>query len=302
MLDPQIEAIFSAAAWEPPLPDVSSLPQLRHWMAEAGRALPAPALAATNHNASGVPVRLYQPNKASGSMPLLIFLHGGGWIQGDLETHDAACRWLAEAAGCAVLAVDYRLAPEHPFPAGLEDGVVACRWAYANAHDLGLDVDRIALGGESAGANLAAAIILRLRSSGERLPLFQLLVHPVTDLTLDHVAFGDADPNGLARPFLEACVNLYTGDADIRNPLISPLHEADLSGLPPALVHTVEADPLRSDGEEYALRLARAGNEVLLQRLPSLPHGFMFLPATIPSVRRAFDLIGRQIARYFAST
>lgn len=299
MLDPQIAALFSADAWEPPLPEASSLPALRQWMRDAGATLPAPDLAATDHDASGVPVRLYRP-AATEPLPLLVFLHGGGWIQGDLDTHDAACRWLAEAAGCAVLAVGYRLAPEHPFPAPLDDCVAAYGWVRANARDLGLDGDRIALGGESAGANLSAAVVLRLRRSGEPLPLFQLLVHPACDLTLDHVAFDEVALNGLSRPFLEACVRLYVGAADVRDPLVSPMHDADLAGLPPTLVYTVEVDPLRTDGEAFAMRLARAGNAVLVQRLPALPHGFMFLPVTIPSVRHAFDLLGRQVARYFA--
>lgn len=299
MLDPQIEAMFSAAPSPPPPPEASSLPMLRQWMREASKALPAPDLATTDHDASGVPVRLYQP-AATERLPLLLFLHGGGWIQGDLDTHDAACRLLAEAAGCAVLAVGYRLAPEHPFPDPLDDCVTAYAWARANAQGLGLDGDRIAIGGESAGANLSAAAVLRLRQSGERAPLFQLLVHPACDLTLDHVAFDEVELPGFARPFLEACVQFYAGDADVRDPLISPLHEADLSGLPPTIVYTVEVDPLRTDGEAFALQLARAGNAVLIQRLASLPHGFMFLPATIPSVRHAFDLLGRQVARYFA--
>lgn len=299
MLDPQIAALFSAHAWEPPLPDAASLPQLRQWMSEAGRKLPAPAMATTDHDADGVPVRLYRPAVA-GPLPLLLFLHGGGWIQGDLDTHDAACRLLAEAAGCAVMAVEYRLAPEFPFPAPLDDCATAYDWACANAQGLGLDSDRIAIGGESAGANLSAAVVLRLRGSSARPPLFQFLIHPACDLTLDHVAFNEVELNGLTRPFLDACVRFYAGDADIRDPLISPLHEPDLSGLPPAIVYTVEVDPLRTDGEAFAARLVQDGNEVLVQRLPALPHGFMFLPATIPSVRRAFDLLGTQVARYFA--
>jgi len=301
MLDPEIEAMFAGASWDPPLPDLASLPTLRGWMAATGRTLPAPDMDVEDHDADGVPLRLYRPcDRTEQRLPLLVFLHGGGWIQGDLETHDAPCRILAEVSGCSVLAVGYRLAPEHPFPAALDDCMTAYAWACSEADRLGLDGTRIAIGGESAGANLAAAASLALRDDGGRRPDFQFLVHPATDLTLDHCTF-DAELKGMTRPFLEACIKPYVGDTDVRDPRISPMRAPDLSGLPPAIVFTVEVDPLRSDGEEYALRLAQAGNEVLLQRLPGLPHGFMFLPNTIVGVRDAFGLLGRQIARYFSA-
>ena len=301
MLDPEIDAMFAGASWDPPLPDLASLPTLRGWMAATGRALPAPDMTVEEHDADGVPLRLYRPlSQAEDRLPLLLFLHGGGWIQGDLETHDAPCRILADVSGCAVLAVGYRLAPEHPFPAPLDDCMAAYAWASREADRLGLDGTRIAIGGESAGANLAAAAALLLRDGGGPQPVFQFLVHPATDLTLDHCTF-DAELKGMTRPFLEACISPYVGDSDILDPPISPMRAPDLSGLSPVLVYTVEVDPLRSDGETYALRLAQAGNEVLVQRLPGLPHGFMFLPNTIGSVRDAFALLGRQIARYFSA-
>jgi len=299
MLDPEIDAMFAGASWDPPLPDLASLPTLRRWMTETGRMLPAPEMEVEDHLADGVPVRLYRPrSQAQAPLPLLVFLHGGGWIQGDLETHDAPSRILADASGCAILAVGYRLAPEHPFPAPLDDCMTAYAWACGEADRLGLDGARIAIGGESAGANLAAAATLMLRDTGGHPPAFQFLVHPATDLTLDHCAF-DAELKGMTRPFLEACIRPYVGDADIRDPRISPMWEPDLSALPSAIVYTVEVDPLRDDGEAYALRLAQAGNAVFVQRLPGLPHGFMFLPTTIASVRDAFDLLGGQVARYF---
>lgn len=300
MLDKEIAAMFAGASWDPPLPDAASLPTLRGWMVETGRMLPAPSIAAEDHMADGVPVRLYRPPAATDTPPpLLVFLHGGGWIQGDIETHDAPCRILAEVIGCAILAVGYRLAPEHPFPAPLDDCMTAFAWAQTEAARLGIDTGRIALGGESAGANLAAATTLAIRAKGGRQPLFQYLVHPATDLSLSHADFESIELKGMTRPFLEACVRPYVGDADIRDPLISPMYEPDLRDLPPAIVHTVEVDPLRDDGEHYALRLAQAGNEVLVQRLPGLPHGFMFLPTTIAYVRDTFGLLGGQIARYF---
>ncbi|WP_315760694.1 alpha/beta hydrolase [Sphingomonas sp. Y38-1Y] len=278
---------------------LGDLPALRRSMAEQGRALPAPELEAADHDADGVPVRLYRPAGAAGQLPLLVFLHGGGWILGDLDTHDACCRWLSERAGCAVLAVGYRLAPEHRFPAGLDDVGTAWRWASARAAALGCDPARVAIGGESAGANLAAALTLRLREAGEAQPRFQLLVHPPTDLTLSQPSIDAVELPGLSRAFLAECVGAYLGDVSAEHPHVSPLHAADLSALAPAVVVTVELDPLRDDGEFYALALTRAGNEVSVQRLPALPHGFMFLPASEPRVAAAYDLLGARIALYF---
>lgn len=275
---------------------------LRAAMAAQGRALPAPDVAVRDGTAAGVPVRLYTPvpsdPRAASGLPLLVFLHGGGWMLGDLDTHDACCRWLCVESGWAVLAVGYRLAPEHPFPAGLDDVTAAWRWARAEASALGCDPARIAIGGESAGANLAAALTLRLRDAGAAQPLFQLLVHPPTDLTLAQPSIDAVHSPGLTRDALEACVTAYAGAHPRTDPLVSPLHAADLKGLPPAIVVTVEHDPLRDDGEQYALALARAGNDVALQRLPGLAHGFMFLPVGDPAVAAAYRLLGTRLARY----
>lgn len=279
--------------------------RLRDDMAVHGRALPAPDLVTEAFHENGVALRLYRPARVGGdissAMPLLVFLHGGGWMLGDLDTHDSCCRWLCDRARCVVLAVDYRLAPEHPFPAGLDDVAAAWRWARSTAVSLGCDPARVAIGGESAGANLAAALTLRLRDVGEAQPLFQLLVHPPTDLRLGQPSIDGVVLPGLTRDFLAACVAAYVGDASPGDPLVSPLHAADLSGLAPAIIVTVENDPLRDDGEHYALALARAGVDVRLQRLPGLPHGFMFLPITELAVSAAYDLIAERVARYFAA-
>ncbi|MFM5885391.1 MAG: alpha/beta hydrolase [Novosphingobium sp.] len=300
MLDPEIAAAIGNPAPLPPLtPEL--LPLIRAGMAAGGSALPGVELASVaDFDADGVPVRLYRPS-TDPALPLLVFLHGGGWMLGDLETHDAMHRHLAHRAGCAVLGVGYRLAPEHPFPAGLDDASTALAWARREAQALGCDSARIALGGESAGANLTAAIALRLRDGDSEQPLFQLLIHPVTDLALPLPSFDEIAVSGLSRDYLDTCRAMYCGDADFTDPLISPLYAAHHEGLAQAIVLTAAEDLLRDDGEAYAGALARAGVETLVNRLPGLPHGFMFLPATIPAVDRSFDLIARLVRRYFAA-
>jgi len=299
MLDRDIAAFIGEPAPMPPLtPEM--LPLIRAGMAEIGRKLPGVELAEVRDlDADGVPVRLYRPN-AKARQPLLVFVHGGGWMLGNLESHDAIYRHLADRAGCAMLAVDYRLAPEHPFPAGLDDVTTAFAWARRAAGALGCDPARIALGGESAGANLSAALTLRLRAAGQAQPLFQLLVHPATDLALAMPSLEEIPQPGLTRDYLEICRALYAGEADFRTPLISPLYAARHDGLAPAIVLTMSEDPLRDDGEAYAAALVRAGVETLACRLAGLPHGFMFLPVTIPAVSRAFYTIARLVRRALA--
>ena len=300
MLDRDIAALLGEPAPMPALtPEI--IPMMRAGMAAAGQALPGVDLAAIRDlDADGVPVRLYLPS-LDAAQPLLVFLHGGGWMFGDLDTHDAMHRHLAAQAGCAVLAVGYRLAPEHPFPAGLDDCATAFAWARREARALGCDPARIALGGESAGANLTAAITLRLRDAGEAQPLFQLLVHPATDLRFRLPSFETVQSPGLNRDYLETGVAMYIGTGDVADPLISPLRAARHDGLAPAIVLTAEEDPLRDDGEYYAAALTAAGVETLACRLPGLPHGFLFLPVAIPAVAHSYALIARLVRRYLAA-
>lgn len=299
VLDPEIAAHIGPTT---PMPELTPalLGMLRSGMAEIGRGLPgAEITAVTEHSADGVPVRLYQPHLGPDA-PLIVFLHGGGWMLGDLDTHDAMMRQLARRSGCAILAVGYRLAPEHPFPAGLDDSAIAFAWARRHAKSIGCDPGRIALGGESAGANLTAALTLRLRDGGEEQPHFQLLIHPVTDMSFAGRSIDELAGSDLSRSYLEACRTFYIGDGDYRAPQVSPLFARDHSGLAPAIVLTAAEDPLRDDGELYAHALVEAGIETLAARLPGLPHGFLFLPANIPAVGQAFDLIARLMRRYFA--
>ncbi|MEJ6011165.1 alpha/beta hydrolase [Novosphingobium aquae] len=298
MLDPDIAALMGEPA-EMPAMTAEILPMVRASMAMMGQALPGVEIETVrDFDANGVPVRLYRP-ESDAPLPLLVFLHGGGWMLGDLETHDAMHRHLAARAGCAVLAVGYRLAPEYPFPAGLDDAATALAWARREAAGLRCDPTRIALGGESAGSNLTAAMTLRLRDEGGEQPLFQLLVHPATDLRFCLPSFETVKVGGFSREYLDGGAAMYAGGADLADPLISPLRAERHDGLAPAIVLTAEEDPLRDDGEYYARALIAAGVETLACRLPGLPHGFMFLPATVPAVSRSFDLIARLVCRYF---
>ena len=225
-------------------------------------------------DADGVPCRLYRPNDEN-NLGLLVYLHGGGWVIGSLDTHDDVCRKLANAMGHAVLSVDYRLAPEHPFPAPVDDCAHALRWAHTHATDLGIDPQRIAVGGDSAGGNLAAVV-----ANMNIVPLkFQMLIYPVTDATRRSASYRDnADGYRLTANGMKWFCDLYlSGSSGSEvDPRVSPLHE-DLSILakaPPAIVITAEYDPLRDEGEQYALRLLEAGVPCSLTRYYGQIHGF----------------------------
>lgn len=227
--------------------------------------------------ASTLPARLYMPKGLPDApVPLLVYFHGGGWVIGDLDTHDGVCRLLAASADVAVLAVDYRLAPEHPFPAALEDAFAAFLWAAANAVVLGADPARIAIGGDSAGGNLATAVSILARDAGGVTPAMQLLIYPATD-----VVGGQRSRELFAKGLLltqadlDICEGYYLPPGiDRRDPRVSVLRSADLSGLPPAYVTTAGFDPLRDEGEAYAIRMREAGTRVALRRHPDLVHTF----------------------------
>ena len=301
MLDPDIAAFTGPPQEMPPLtPEL--IPMMRAGMTMMAAAMPGAEIDRVEDiDADGVPLRLYRP-ASDGPLPLLVFLHGGGWMFGDLDTHDSMTRHLAVASGCAVLGVGYRLAPEHKFPAGLDDAMTALAWARRSAAAWGCDPSRIALGGESAGGNLTAAATLRLRDEGKPQPLFQLLIHPATDMSFSLPSFAEVAAPGLSKTYLDGCREYYLGDVSETHPFASPLRAESHAGLAPAIVLTASEDPLRDDGEYYAAALARAGVETLAQRLQGLPHGFQFLPIAIPAVKAANDLIGGLVRRYFAAT
>jgi len=228
-------------------------------------------------DAGGVPARLYRPRPDDG-LGLLVFLHGGGWVIGDLDSHDNVCRTLANISGHAVLSVDYRLAPEFPFPAALDDAVTATRWAHANAASLGCRTDRLAIGGDSAGANLAA-VVAQLAPA----PLaFQLLVYPVTDCTRSHPSHVEnAEGYFLGTAGMQWFIDHYISASGTRadDPRVSPMFANDsaVAATPPALVITAEFDPLRDEGDAYAAKLAACGVPTSHVRFGGMFHGFFSL-------------------------
>jgi acetyl esterase len=238
--------------------------------------------------AGKIGARLYTP-PTQRTPPLLVYFHGGGWVIGDLETHDDPCRFLAAHSGAKVLAVDYRLAPEHPFPAAVEDAEAAYGWAVGNTERLGVAPGRIAVGGDSAGANLAAAVCLAARDGDVPPPSMQLLIYPVTETAGEAPSrrtFGEGFL--LTRRDMDWFEERYLPpDVDRADPRVDVLRAPDLSSLPPAYVATAGFDPLRDEGEAFAERLREAGVRVALRRHPGLVHTFANLTAICPSARAA---------------
>jgi acetyl esterase len=265
-------------------------------MAFAGE--PVPVASIRDDVAGSVPVRIYRP--ADGELPVLVWFHGGGFVIGDLDTTDSAARQLAVEAGCVVVSVDYRLAPEHRYPAAADDCWAALEWVLANASSLGVDPARVAVGGDSAGGNLAAVVALRARDAGIALR-HQLLVYPVTDLT---ASFPSRVENGegyfLTKDAMDWFERSYLDGQDPKDPGASPLHAPSLTGLAPAHVLTAGFDPLRDEGQAYAEALAAAGVDVVDDRYPTLIHGFFQMNAISPvaaeAASRAAALLGSALA------
>lgn len=232
--------------------------------------------------------RLYRGGDARGT---ILFLHGGGWAVGSLDTHDGAARALAKAAGCNLLSVEYRKAPEHPFPAGLEDAEIALRWIIAEGASLGLS-NRIILTGDSAGANVAAALALRARDKA--IPLAgQMLIYPATDLAHETTSTAEfAHGFFLSRATLRWYIANYLSGAAPTHPEASPLLALDLASLCPTLLVTADHDPLRDEGRAYATRLADAGNAVTALEWPGTTHGFMIMAGVTPAARELIGVMG----------
>jgi acetyl esterase len=238
-----------------------------------------------------VPVRIYRPQEQPAApMPALVYFHGGGWVICDLDSHDPTCRAITNGVGCVVVSVDYRLAPEDKFPAAAEDAYAATLWVAGNATDLGVDATRIAVGGDSAGGNLTAAVALMARDRQAPEVMFQLMIYPVTDIaSMDTRSYRE---NGegyfLTTAAMEWYRRQYLADlSEASHPYASPLRAADLAGLPPALVITAELDPLRDEGEAYGSRLREAGVPATISRYDGVFHGFFALGTLLDAAEQA---------------
>jgi len=249
--------------------------------------------------AAGAPIgaRLYRPR--TGTLPLLVYLHGGGWVVGSVALSDSYCRALANASGCAVISVEYRLAPEHRYPAAADDAYAATEWSAAHASDLGIDRDRVAVGGSSAGGNLAAVVALAAKDRGGPRIALQLLHVPVTDHDFETASYREhATGRGLTRAGMRWFWDHYAPDETRRDePTASPLRAPELRALPPAIVVTAECDPLRDEGKAYAERLIEAGVPVTYLEYAGMVHAFMGWSAAVPAGRRAFDEVGAALRR-----
>lgn len=249
------------------------------------------------HPSRPIPIRVYTP-AAEGPFPCLVYFHGGGWVLCDLDTHDAVCRGISKRAGAVVVAVDYRLSPEHKFPAAVEDCYAATEWVAANTARLGIDPRRIAVGGDSAGGNLSTVMCLKSRDEGGPALALQVLVYPVTNLaSFDTASYREfAEGYYLTRAEMEWFRAHYLARIeDAQSPYASPLLAPDLHGLPPALVITAECDTLRDEGEAYARRLADAGVEVACTRYGGMIHPFFSLGGVFSSGRRAIEQVAAAV-------
>ncbi|MFM2057820.1 MAG: hypothetical protein RLY71_2205 [Pseudomonadota bacterium] len=309
MLDPQARALIDLmiARAVPPTHTLSPAEARRYYLERRGYSQPAPPdMAEVRELVAPGPrgalaLRLYRPLGAPAGRPApaLVYFHGGGWTIGDLDTHDVLCRQLADQSGCVVVSVDYGLAPEERFPAAPDDCLAATRWVHAQAEALGIDASRLAVGGDSAGGNLAAVVAIAARDAGD-LPLaFQLLIYPATDmraLAPSHTSKGQgylltADSIRYYR------AHYIADEADWSDWRASPLLRDDLAGLPPALVLTAGFDPLCDEGHQYADRLSAAGNACQVVCFARQLHGFITMSRIIDEAHTAVGLCALALRR-----
>src|ERR1700754_146279 len=304
-LDPDAAAVFKAfqEAGRPPYETVSptearelylngrvvSNPEPPELASVEPLAIPSPA--------GAIPARIYMPMKlrqTNGRAPCLVFFHGGGWVIGDLDSHDVVCRKLADEGQLIVIAIDYRLAPEHKFPAAVDDAIAATEWIAANAEKLGIDAARLTVGGDSAGGNLAAVVAISARDGNGPRIAGQVLIYPATDFAMTHPSHGEPETSVLLthsviRWFRDHYLN---GAADIDDWRASPARARTMAGLPPAYVLTAGADPLRDEGDEYARRLKQAGVPVAYKHFPGQFHGFFTMGKLLQQDNVAVGEIG----------
>jgi acetyl esterase len=244
-----------------------------------------------------IPARIYTPKtlrKANGLAPVLVFFHGGGWVIGNLDSHDVVCRKLADEGQLLVISVDYRLAPEHKFPAAVDDAIEATKWIAGHAKQLGIDASRLTVGGDSAGGNLAAVVVIAARDGNGPAIAGQVLIYPAIDFAMTHPSHSEPETSVLLthtviRWFRDHYLNGATDTGDWR---ASPARASTLVGLPPAYVLTAGADPLRDEGDEYARRLKDAGVPVTYRTFPGQFHGFFTMGKLLPQANVAASDIG----------
>ena len=295
MLTPEIQTVLdgmNAAPGPPPHEIPVEQARINH-ADEAARLCGEgePVAEVRDHRVGDVPVRTFRP-KGDGPFPAVVYLHGGGWIMGTLDSYDSLLRALANASGAIVAGVEYRLAPEHRYPAALDDSLAAIRWAAANVDP------RLAVIGDSAGGNLAAVAARRLR---DRIR-YQVLVYPVIDAVFDTPSYVDFNEgHGLSAASMQRFWRLYLDGSDATDPDAAPLHATDLAGVAPAYVLTAEEDVLRDEGEAYAEALRKAGVPTELVRWPGTIHGFFRWLAVTPEARKAIDAVGARISNALAT-
>jgi len=309
-LDPILQFLAYAAAAKP-APWTLTVEEARRAAAEAFAAVaprPKPGIHAQSVRIDGpagvIATRLYRPEVQDAGMPLLVYLHLGGGVWGGSETAEPFCTRLATGAGCPVLSVDYRLAPEHRFPAGLEDALAAFRWARENAARFGAPAGHAAIGGESMGANFATVICQMLKAAGEPQPALQFLAYPMVDLVSETPSmslYADAYP--LSRRLIEWLVGFYLkAEDDPGDVRLSPLRQTDLSGLAPAVIVTAGFDPLLDQGEAYARRLIEAKVPTVYRTYDNLAHAFLGFGGVVPAADAAADEVVELVRDALAST
>lgn len=298
-LDPAFQALVESqakAAAEQPLPPLDQLPpemvRAGYRLQRQGQDQNAPKDVAVRDFAiagphGDIPVRLYTPAGLATPSGLLVYYHGGGWVIGDLDTHDGHCRRMAAWGACRVMAVDYRLAPEHPFPKGHDDAVAAATWAFAHAADIGADPARIAVGGDSAGGNLAASVAIDLKDDPDRKLAFQLLLYPVTSSEWNTASRKTLDGPILSFEAMRWFEKLLAAAGHPQAHRIAPGDAGDLRGVAPALVVTAGHDCLKDEGFAYAERLKAAGVAARHLEYPALPHDFYIMADVSPAVVQA---------------
>ena len=306
VLDPQIEAVLAEQDAEGrPAPQDQPIEELRAGYLKRCReqwgALDE-VHSVEDIDADGVPIRVYRPVETDEKSMALVYFHGGGWVSGSIETHDGPARAIAKRAGIVVVSVDYRLAPEHRFPAAIEDAWTATQWVASHAEELRLDQDRIGVGGDSSGGNLAAVVSRRGRDHAIPIAL-QLLLYPVINNRAETPSYSLFQSGyGLTRDGMAWYWQQYLGDADGDNPDASPSAENDLRRLPRAIVVTAEADVLRDEAESYAQRLFLATVETEGYRYDGMIHGFMRMAGKVERANKAFDELAPSITAMLDKT